>query len=237
MFNQQKYDLRFEWGIQGIHQLAPISDVIIIVDILSFTTSVEIATSQDAVVFPYQWADKSVYDFAASVEAIVAHRANPAGIGLSPSTLAQLPAQSRVVMPSPNGSTLSLATGQTNTIAGCFRNCKAVAASAQSRGKTIAVIAAGERWADDQSLRPCIEDYLGAGAILQYLNGACSPEATLAIEAFNASAPKLATVLSQSISGEEKNARGKNIDVALASAINVSDTVPILEHGAYVRET
>ena len=55
IFDQSKFELRCEWGFQGLAQLASISDVVIIVDILSFSTSVEIATNNGAIIFPYQW--------------------------------------------------------------------------------------------------------------------------------------------------------------------------------------
>ena len=38
-FDQTEYDIRCEWGPQGIAQLAPDSDAVIIVDVMSFTTS------------------------------------------------------------------------------------------------------------------------------------------------------------------------------------------------------
>ena len=34
-FNQCEFDIRCEWGENGVHQLAPISDAVIIVDVLS----------------------------------------------------------------------------------------------------------------------------------------------------------------------------------------------------------
>ena len=36
-FDQQEFDVRFEWGLAGIEALAPVSDVIVIVDVLSFS--------------------------------------------------------------------------------------------------------------------------------------------------------------------------------------------------------
>jgi 2-phosphosulfolactate phosphatase len=79
-FSQSEFEIRCEWGELGVSQLAPISDVVIIVDVLSFSTSVEIATSRDAMIFAYRWKDASAAVFAASVRAIVAdagRRARP----------------------------------------------------------------------------------------------------------------------------------------------------------------
>ena len=42
-FDQAEYDLRCEWGMQGLLALAPDSDAVVIVDVLSFSTAVDIA--------------------------------------------------------------------------------------------------------------------------------------------------------------------------------------------------
>ena len=51
-FNQHEFDIRLEWGLKGVEILAPISDVIIIVDVLSFSTCVDVATGMGATVYP-----------------------------------------------------------------------------------------------------------------------------------------------------------------------------------------
>ena len=53
-FDQQEYDVRFEWGLSGVEALLAGADVIIIVDVLSFTTCVDIVVSQGGTVFPYR---------------------------------------------------------------------------------------------------------------------------------------------------------------------------------------
>ena len=40
-YDQAEFDIRCEWGIEGLEKLAIISDVVIIVDVLSFSTCVD----------------------------------------------------------------------------------------------------------------------------------------------------------------------------------------------------
>ena len=80
-FDQSEYTIRCEWGPEGLNQLAPISDVLVIVDVISFTTSVDVAVSRGAWVYPYGWKDESLLAFASSVGAIpaIASRTRPGG--------------------------------------------------------------------------------------------------------------------------------------------------------------
>jgi 2-phosphosulfolactate phosphatase len=235
IFNQAEFDIRCEWGIPGVAQLAPISDVVIIVDVLSFSTCVEIATERGAVVFPCRWKDETAAVFAASVNAELADsQRNNAQYSLSPQSLASIPKGTRLVLPSPNGATLTLATAKTPTLAGCLRNYRAVALAAQTYGKRIAVIPAGERW-PDRSLRPALEDWLAAGAFISQLQGNLSPESQVALAAFRHAERDIERVIKQCGSGKELIARGFEEDVSLASALNVSECVPLLVNGAYER--
>lgn len=233
IFDQAEWNVRFEWGLAGIYQLAPISDVIVVVDVLSFSTCVDIALTNGAVVFPYGSRDASVHEFAAMKQAYSAQaiRTQSGGFSLSPASLLAIPRDYRLVLPSPNGAALSLAGGTVVTLTGCLRNSRAVAQSASRRGKSIGVIAAGERWADG-SLRVCAEDLLGAGAIVCELPGSCSPEAQIAAAAFKSLGPNIASCSS----AKELIQRGFERDVLLAADWNVSSTVPVLKESAFVSE-
>jgi len=172
-FNQSEFDVRCEWGENGVSQLAPISEVVIIVDVLSFSTCVEIATNREAIVFPYRWRDETAANFAASMAAeLVGRRGRGAGYSLSPQSLLSIPQGTRLVLPSPNGSTLTLGTGETPTLAGCLRNYRVVALAAQKYGKRISITPAGERW-HDGSLRPAFEDWIGAGRLSANSTAVC----------------------------------------------------------------
>jgi 2-phosphosulfolactate phosphatase len=232
--DQQEFEVRCEWGVFGVNQLAFLSDAIIIVDVLSFSTCVDIAVGNGAVVYPYQWKDESAFSYAQSVDAILANfdRKFDTGYSLAPTSLLTIASGTRLVLPSPNGSLLSLATGQTPTFAGCIRNAKAVAHAAQQLGSRISLVPAGERWPDG-SLRPALEDLVGAGAIIHYLPGKRSPESELAEGTFLHFKDSLKSCIEQCSSGKELIGRGFASDVDLAAALNQSQFSPKLTDGAY----
>jgi 2-phosphosulfolactate phosphatase len=237
IYNQNEYDIRLEWGQKGVEQLSVISDVVIIIDILSFSTCVDIVTNNFASVIPYKWKDETAVDFAKSKNAILAdhRRQNSKSYSLSPTSLLNVKREEKIVLPSPNGSTLSLATRDTLTLCGCLRNAKAVAEYAMKAGKKIALVPAGEQWPDG-SLRPCFEDLIGAGAVIYYLNGTLSPESSIALSAFNAYKENLTEGLLKCSSGKELIERGFQNDVILAGEFNCGRSVPILKNGEYINE-
>ena len=237
-FNQSEFNIKLEWGLPGIEQLAPVSDVIIIVDTLSYSTCVDIAVSNGAAIYPYKYKDDSAIDYAKSLGAELANRdRNSSGYTLSPVSLINIPSGTKLVLPSPNGSTLSLAAGTIPTICGGLRNAKAVAEYAISVGKNISVIPAGERWqeqfASNGTIRFAIEDFIGAGAIISYLKGSLSPESKSALAVFESVKENLLEEIKKCSSGRELIERGFENDVNLACELNVSDCVPLLIEGAY----
>jgi 2-phosphosulfolactate phosphatase len=234
--DQSEFDVRCEWGEHGVAALAPISDVVIVIDVLSFCTCVDIATARGAHVYPFAWKDERSKAFADSMHARLAVGRGGAGYSLSPASLVSIEPRTRLVLPSPNGSALTQLTGKTPTFAGCLRNASAVARAAMSIGRTIAVIPAGERW-PDHSLRPAIEDWLGAGAIIAALDGRKSPEAQLAADTFTAAKGDLSGVIHACSSGKELIERGFGPDVELACARDCSDAAPVFTGDRFMTRT
>jgi phosphosulfolactate phosphohydrolase-like enzyme len=112
--------------------------------------------------------------------------------GLSPAVLRRAPFTPRLAVPSPNGSAIAAATATpsspTDIFAASLRNVTATSRWLVGHGQgtpdhPVSVIAAGERWPDG-SLRPALEDLLGAGAVIAALAragaGPLSPEAAAA---------------------------------------------------------
>jgi 2-phosphosulfolactate phosphatase len=112
-------------------------------------------------------------------------------------------------------------------------NAKAVAVAVSLLLKqgnlSVTVIACGERWkilSEDGELRFAVEDYLGAGAILSYLEQEKSPEARVCEGAFVQVRDDLDTILWECASGRELREMGFGVDVQHAARLNAYETVP-----------
>ncbi len=111
-FDQDPSRLRFGWGPNGLRRLAPDAAVVVIVDVLSFSTSVDVALGRGAIILPYRWHDGSEAAYAEANGALLAQRGAldgelPPGYTLRPSSLTTIEAGTRLVLPSPNGSALT----------------------------------------------------------------------------------------------------------------------------------
>jgi 2-phosphosulfolactate phosphatase len=238
--DQSLFDARFEWGETGVRALAPFVSAMVIVDVLSFTTAVDIGVSRKASIYPFRWTRGQAARYAGEIGALLAVRRRDATsqtpYSLSPATIQALPEGTKLVLPSPNGATLSaIAAEQGVTVfAACLRNAFAVARVCRSFQAPIAVIAAGERWREDDSLRPAFEDLIGAGAVLAAFGGERpSPEARAAIAAFESVRNDVGAALGACASGRELIELGYEEDVEISAALDVSSAVPVLRGGAF----
>ncbi|MFJ6674452.1 2-phosphosulfolactate phosphatase [Actinosynnema sp. NPDC091369] len=231
MFGQEGCRLRLEWGPEGVAALGQQCAVLVIVDVLSFSTAVDVVVARGGSVRPVHWADR----------AGAARPADPSWT-LRPSSLVSVPAGTELELASANGATLCSLAASTGAVvlAGCLRNAQAVASAARelAAGGPIGVVPAGERWgvnlaadAEVGPLRPAVEDLLGAGAIMAALlgYGTASVEAALAAETY--AWASVEDVLNGCVSGRELIAAGHAGDVALACEVNVSTAVPRLTNG------
>src|ERR1700730_9631446 len=108
---QSSYDIRCDWAMEGMSAIAGDADVVIVVDVLSFSTCVDIAVSRNMIVYPSNRAGESITALAREYSAT---RAGPRGAGrfsLSPETFLRGHPGERVVLSSPNGGTLCVDCG------------------------------------------------------------------------------------------------------------------------------
>ncbi|MFD9515106.1 2-phosphosulfolactate phosphatase [Streptomyces mirabilis] len=241
---QTGHGVRFEWGPAGADRLATEAACIVVVDVLSFTTSVTVAVESGTRVFPYRWRDATASAFADQKGAALAVGRRMATASspwsLSPAALRRAPFTPRLVLPSPNGSAIAASAGESRVVAGALRNATAVGNWLVRQGygtadRPVAVIASGERWPDG-SLRPAMEDLLGAGAIIaaldERLSGTLSPEAAVAAASFQTT-PDVSAAVAASSSGRELIGGGFAEDVVVATELDACTAVPVLIEGAF----
>ena len=93
-FSQESWLCRCEWGPAAATALAP-ADVTIVVDVLSFTTCVDVATSRGAFILPFRWGDwmdPALTEFARTRNAEAAGKRKQARYTLAPDTYLDAPA-------------------------------------------------------------------------------------------------------------------------------------------------
>jgi len=252
--------VRLAWGPTGA--LAARGDgsapaVAVVVDVLSFTTTVGVAADRGVAVLP--WPSHDPDGAAAHADRHAAHLAvgraesrRGARVSLSPVSVRDAPVElRRLVLPSPNGATvtLALAGSGTEVVAGSLRNATAVgdhvADLVADHGRDLLLVPAGERWGDD-SLRPAVEDLWGAGAVLDAVlrvlpDLSCSPGARAAAAAWrdarDHAGTDLAAALAATDSGRELAHAGWEDDVRLAGQHDTSTSVPVLQGTSYVPAT
>ena len=230
---------RFDWGPAGAAELARVCSALVVVDVLSFSTAVDVAVGRGIRVHPFPWSDQA-RAYADRIGAAVAvgrgQVSDASPWSLSPAALQAAPFVAELVLPSPNGASICSAAASTGVpvIAACLRNASAVARWLHSQGHgtptaPIGVIAAGELWPDG-TLRPCVEDLLGAAAVLDGLSMLGVPlsvEAAVTLAAL-AAVRDVPAAVRRCVSGQELISRGFTKDVALAIQSDVSETVPVL---------
>lgn len=218
-----------EWGAVGAARLAESCDVVVVCDVLSFSTVVSVAVAGGVTVYPHPWNDPRAAGRAAELGAVLAG-ARGTEASLAPSTFA-CPAGSGVVLPSPNGAMCALAADAAGAMvmSAALRNRRAVARWIDANAGTVGIVAAGERWPDG-SLRPAYEDWIGAGALAALLDAdSCSPEAAAAAAAFALRRP-----LAEVMSGVELADKGFADDVRMAEELDADDVAPLLVQGGFV---
>ncbi|WP_433011729.1 2-phosphosulfolactate phosphatase [Kribbella sp. CA-294648] len=240
-YAQQGFRVGFDWGPVGATAVP--GSLVAVVDVLSFTTAVTVAVDRGIDVYPYHWRDETAVAYAEQLGATLAVGRSQEGVTLSPASIRQAQDIKRLVLPSPNGSTISqlLSDSGSTVMAVSLRNRSAAAGWAASKltddpSLTVVAIAAGERWPDG-SLRPAVEDLWGAGGFLAALAdhgvGPLSPEAWAAAAAYSAVAHQLPELLHDCAGGRELTQYGFPQDVAVAAEVDGSAVVPVLQGGAF----
>ncbi|MGJ9412850.1 2-phosphosulfolactate phosphatase [Aeromicrobium sp. CF4.19] len=242
---QLGHSVRFEWGRTGGLVVGERADVAVVVDVLTFTTTLTLAVERGTVVVPHPQDEPDLAAVAAQQGAVLA---GDRGSGtdqptVAPSSIVASDPVDRLLLPTRDGAGLcaDLQSVATTVVAAGLRNAAAVASwiarEHDPQEAVVAVVAAGGRWADG-SLRPALEDLWGAGAVLAALEDhewpGLSPEAAQAADAYRLVAGREREHLLACASGQELAVAGHAGDVDLAAAVGASRVVPLLSDRGFV---
>ena len=246
--------IHVEWGPPGARLAGERGDLVVIVDVLAFSTSVATTVARGGTALSYSAEELDAMggrDHAAAAldaEIVAKDRtAKTARFSLSPASLATIGPGDRLIFTSLNGAACTSAASKAPLVLlGGLTNRMAVVDAvqrllAEGTAERCTVVASGERWTsvsdEPDSLRPSIEDLIGAGAIVAALAGLrTSPEADVAAASFLASEHRLLHVLRNCVSGRELTDRGFPGDVDLAAALDSAAAVPCWNTSSAIRE-
>lgn len=209
-FDQSRYQVRLEEGVDGLTRLAP-ADVVVIVDVLRYSSTMTAAVSRGQT-------------------PAVAAVASVNGAPIVVAAAASRPAPLVLLGCLRNASAVARAVLDHQRTRGERTSIAVVAAGERMpRG-------AGDT--GEPPVRPAVEDRFGAGAIVDALAAVgidhSSPEAAAACEAFRGLRGAVRHLLTAAGSGQELLQRGLRDDVLAAAAIDDLDVVPVLRDGLFV---
>ncbi|WP_447946087.1 2-phosphosulfolactate phosphatase [Microbacterium lacticum] len=212
-FDQSLYQVRLEWGDDGLARLAT-ADVVVVVDVLRFSSTVTTRVAAGGAV---------PLDAAAHAVSLNGTAISRAAAALDPAPIVLL-------------GCLRNASAVAEAIADEQRRRGARTSIALIAGGELVPADAGA--AARTARRFAVEDLLGAGAIVDALGvrgiDHTSPEAAAAGEAFRGLRAATRHLLAASGSGQELAERGAHDEVRAAAELDASTAVPVLREGVFV---
>jgi 2-phosphosulfolactate phosphatase len=205
-FDQSSYQVRMDWGLEGLTRVDA-SDVVVVVDVLRFSSTVIQALEQgehfamDAAARAVSINGAAVAERAAETCPVVLLGGLRNAAGVADAVLA---------VQRQRGARTSVA----------------VIACGELTSRDAAA-----------GLRFAVEDFLGAGAVIAALTDRgidhSSPEAAAAGESFRALRGAMRHLLAASGSGRELAQAGRADEVAAAAAVDAASIVPVLREGVF----
>lgn len=202
---EPEFDIHCCWGFKLADDIVLQYDVCIMVDVLSFSTSLDL---------------------------LINAKENAPNMPATDNFMHHLTPQS-LHIPSPVGLPLQLNLHPVPVLAGCLRNARAVARAAMQLGNTVLVIPMGDKLAEEE-FKTCSEDFIAAGAIISYMKGSRSAESNAALDIYNSSKGNIEEMVKLSTSARQMMLHGFLVEVDQACQFNRSKNVPLLEEGTLI---
>lgn len=223
-------------GLSGIEAALSRGDLIAVVDVLRFSSTVTTAAAHGFTIIPAARPEEAE-ELSARTGLPRSGRSGEARYSLSPLDYLNRDAAEELILTSPNGAagTRLISAERTGFIA-CFLNAAAAARTLRSlataTGRNVTLVAADEtvggRYNDPYNRRFALEDYLGCGCILSELDMELGPEALVCKRAYEASHHDFEELVKGCLSGRELVERGREADLSHCLQRNLYEVLPEL---------
>ncbi|MET4158715.1 2-phosphosulfolactate phosphatase [Agromyces sp. PvR057] len=213
---QAKYQVRFDWGVDGARRILPGAHVVVLVDAVLVTTQAVLAAERGETL---ALAEGAAPDVGATETAEIARALAGRDVVVLAASLRNREAVARRIL---------------------------ALQEARGERLFVAVVAAGERAAETPEsteqapaggIRFAIEDQLTGGAVVDALVRLgidhTSPEAAVACAAFEGLQHAAVHLIGAAGSGAGLTAAGRKDEVRLATRRDVTDLVPVLRDGVF----
>ncbi|HUC89010.1 MAG TPA: 2-phosphosulfolactate phosphatase [Candidatus Paceibacterota bacterium] len=167
VFNQEPFECKLDWGLNGIKEAVKRKDIIIIVDILSFSTTVTTAIHYGSEIFPFSKTEiEDIDSYAKEINAEVVLGRSEAKLynkqSLSSLSFNKSCNGKKFLLPSRNGSTYSkIAENNDFVFIGSIINARPVAQIVNRIRKfnkiPVTIISCGERWRGIRNYVPILK--------------------------------------------------------------------------------
>ncbi|QDU82164.1 2-phosphosulfolactate phosphatase [Polystyrenella longa] len=234
-------EVHTEWGETGTALASERGDLVVIVDVLSFSTTLAVACGHGATILVYSTEeleimggrDQATRDLNAEIISRT-RTSDPAFFSLSPASLSRCPNGTRLIVTSLNGARcVAHAGARLPSVIGSLRNKTATARyiihllQTNPNIQRVTLVSCGEHWSsilpEQNGWRPALEDQIGAGAIVSEL-GECglslSAESQSANAIWQSVKSEISEALLSSVSGRELVEKGFQEDVLLAAEVD-----------------
>ena len=237
------------WGPVAAALAAERGDLVVAVDVMLLSTTLSIAAARDFTCLVYsrdeieELGGPALAAIRLGARPLLARaQVVPGEPSLSPASLLFAEPGQRVVVTSLDGAAVVAAAEKAPALlVGGLRNATACARTAArlmgtTRAGRVTVVGVGEGWGSitpgGEGLRPCVEDWIGAGAIcagLAELGYSLSAEARLA--AAGLSSENVLEDLADCVSARELRSAGYAADIELALQVDADEKVPVRMSG------
>jgi 2-phosphosulfolactate phosphatase len=243
-------NLKLRWGTNGMRRAIKEKNIVVIVDVFRFSSAVVTAISNKVTIIPASNLKEAVL-LSKKYNAIISNSYSPTSkriFSLSPQSFFRAPKNIKVALISPNGARCCrIGKNSKNVFIGCFLNAKTIGKYVEKLSenlqKDVTILAAGDFGLPKKFKRSeveeqfitksnskffSLEDFLGAGAIINEMKLEKNDDAIFAQNCYNSFKKELRKILRETVGGKYLILTNREKDLEYCIKLNRYKCIPKL---------